>query len=54
MKSRLIADTTLEERERLVVESIVNIDGACDDCSPGWIEVYRDYTEGRSRNIWRE
>ena len=47
MKSLLIADTTREERERIVAESIGNIDGACDGCSPGLIEVYRDYIEGR-------
>lgn len=47
MKSILIADTTREERERIVAESIGNIDGACDGCSPGMIEMYRDYIEGR-------
>ena len=47
MKSLLIADTTREERERIVAESIGNIDGACDGCSPGMIEMYRDYIEGR-------
>ena len=47
MKSLLIADTTREERERIVAESIGNIDGACDGCSPGLIEMYRDYIEGR-------
>ena len=47
MKSILIADTTLEERERIVAESIGNIDGLCDGCSPGLIEMYQDYIEGR-------
>ena len=47
MKSILIADTTREERERIVTESIGNIDGACDGCSPGLIEMYEDYIEGR-------
>ena len=47
MKSILIADTTREERERIVAESIGNIDGACDGCSPGLIEMYKDYIEGR-------
>ena len=47
MKSLLIADTTREEREQIVAESIGNIDGACDGCSPGLIEMYRDYIEGR-------
>ena len=47
MKSIRIADTTRDERERIVAESIGNIDGACDGCSPGLIEMYRDYIEGR-------
>ena len=47
MKSLLIADTTREEREKIVAESIGNIDGACDGCSPGMIGMYRDYIEGR-------
>ena len=47
MKSILIADTTREEREQIVAESVGNIDGACDGCSPGLIKMYRDYIEGK-------
>ena len=47
MKSILIADTTHEEREQIVAESVGNIDGACDDCSPGLIKMYQDYIEGK-------
>ena len=47
MKSIMIADTTREEREQIVAESIGNIDGACDGCSPGLIKMYEDYIEGR-------
>ena len=47
MRRLLIAETTREERERIVAESIGNIDGACDGCSPGPIEMYQDYIEGR-------
>ena len=47
MKSILIADTTREERERIVAESIGNIDGACDGCSPGLLRMYQDYIDGR-------
>ena len=47
MKSIMIADTTREEREQIVAESIGNIDGACDGCMPGVIEMYQDYIEGR-------
>ena len=46
MKNLLIADTTREEREQIVADSIGNIDGACDGCSPGLIDMYRDYIEG--------
>ena len=42
-----IADTTREERERIVSESIGNIAGLCDGCSPGIIEMYRDYIDGK-------
>ena len=47
IKSLLIADTTREERERIVEESIGNIAGLCDGCSPGIAEMYQDYIEGR-------
>lgn len=47
MKSILIADTTREERERIVAESIGNIDGLCDGCSCGIIEMYNDYIDGK-------
>ena len=47
MKSILIADTTREEREQIVAESIGNIDGLCDGCSPGLIEMYQEYIDGR-------
>ena len=47
MKSILIADTTREERERIVAKSIGNIDGLCDGCSPGIIEMYQAYIDGR-------
>ena len=45
--SILIADTTREERERIVAESIGNISGLCDGCSPGIIEMYEDYINGK-------
>ena len=47
MKSILIADTTREEREQIVAESIGNIDGLCDGCAPGVLKMYEDYIEGR-------
>ena len=42
-----IADTTREEREQIVAESIGNISGLCDSCSPGIIEMYQDYIDGK-------
>ena len=46
MSSIRIADTTREEREQIVAESIGNISGLCDGCSPGIIEMYQDYIDG--------
>ncbi len=46
MKSILIADTTREERERIVAESIGNIEGLCDGCSPGLLKIYQEYIDG--------
>ena len=42
----LISETTKEERERIVAESLGNISGACDGCSPGVIEMYQSYIDG--------
>ena len=47
MNSIRIADTTREERERIVSESIGNIAGLCDGCSPGIAEMYQDYIDGK-------
>ena len=47
MRSILIRDTTREEREEIIAESIGNISGLCDGCSPGIIEMYRDYIDGK-------
>ena len=35
MVKYLIKDTTREERERIVAESLGNIDASCDGCSSG-------------------
>lgn len=47
MKSILIKDTTKEEREQIIADSVGNIDGLCDGCSPGLLRMYEDYIEGR-------
>ena len=45
--SILIADTTREEREQIVAESIGNISGAFDGCMAGLAEMYQDYIDGK-------
>ena len=42
-----IAETTREERERIVAESVGNTEGLCDGCAPGILEMYNDYIEGK-------
>ena len=56
MDSILIKDTTREEREQIVVDSIGNINGLCDGCASGIAEMYQDYIDGRKeiRDINRE
>lgn len=46
MMSILIKDTTRSEREEIVSRSIGNIDGACDSCMAGIIEMYQPYIDG--------
>lgn len=43
----LIQETTREEREQIVADSIGNIDATCDGCASGIIEMYQDYIEGK-------
>ena len=45
--SILIKDTTRAQREQIVAESIGNINGSCDGCAAGLIEMYRDYIDGK-------
>ena len=47
MSSILIKDTTKEEREQIVADSIGNIHGSCDGCAAGILEMYQDYIDGR-------
>ncbi len=56
MKSYLIKDTTREEREQIVSESIGQIEAACDGCAPGVAEMYQAYIDGEKelREINRE
>ena len=47
MKSILIKDTTREQREQIVAESIGNINGSCDGCMSGLADMYQDYIDGK-------
>ena len=47
MQSLLIRDTTKEEREQIVADSLGNISAACDGCALGITEMYQDYIDGK-------
>ena len=47
MASYLIKDTTKEERERIVAESLGNLNGSCDGCAAGLADMYQDYIDGK-------
>ena len=43
----LISETTREERERIVAESIGNVSGSCDGCMAGLADMYQDHIDGK-------
>ena len=43
----LISETTREEREKIVADSLGNIDANCDGCMAGLAEMYQDYIDGK-------
>lgn len=47
MSGYLIKDTTREEREQLVLESLGNISASCDGCRVGIVEMYQNYIDGK-------
>ena len=47
MPGYLIKDTTREDREKIVEESLGNISANCDGCMAGLAEMYQDYIEGK-------
>lgn len=47
MAGYLIKDTTKEERQKIVSESLGNIDATCDGCMAGLAEMYQDYIDGK-------
>lgn len=44
--SFLIAETTKEQRKKIVEESIGNISATCDGCMAGYAEMYQEYIDG--------
>ena len=55
MAGYLIAETTREEREKIVAESLGNIEANCDGCMAGWLRCIRNTLMGRksfARSIW--
>ena len=47
MASILIKDTTREQREQIVADSLGAMEASCDGCSAGLYEMYQDYIEGK-------
>ena len=47
MAGYLIKDTTREEREQIVAESLGNIDASCDGCMARLADMYQDYIDGK-------
>ncbi|MGI6057550.1 MAG: purine biosynthesis protein PurH [Bilifractor sp.] len=47
MRSLLIRDTTQEEREQIVRDSLGVTEGLCDGCASGIIDMYDDYIYGK-------
>ena len=42
----LLSETTKEEREAIVKESLGNIEASCDGCMAGLTEMYQEYIDG--------
>jgi len=47
MTSLLIKDTTREQREQIVADSLGEMEASCEGCSAGLYEMYQDYIEGK-------
>lgn len=43
----LISETTKEEREKIVADSLGNIDTNCDGCMAVLADMYQDYIDGK-------
>jgi hypothetical protein len=46
MSGYLIKDTTKEERQKIVADSLGNISANCDGCMAGLAEMYQAYIDG--------
>ena len=46
MAGYLIKDTTKEEREQIVAESLGYMEANCDGCTSGLAEMYQAYIDG--------
>ena len=44
---QLISETTKEEREKIVSDSLGHIEAHCDGCMSGLAEMYQDYIDGK-------
>lgn len=42
----LISETTREEREQIIEDSLGSMTGGCDGCMPGIVEMYQPYIDG--------
>lgn len=47
MAGYLIKDTTKEEREQIVAESLGYMEANCDGCTSGLAEMYQAYIDGK-------
>lgn len=47
MKSALIADTTREERQKIIEDALAAFEGGCDGAPAGLERMYEDYIEGK-------
>ena len=43
----MISETTKEEREKIVADSLGNIEANCDGWMTGLAEMYQDYIDGK-------
>ena len=43
----LISETTNEEREKIVADSLGYIEANCDGCMAGLAEMYQEYIDGK-------